>query len=1165
MVKPVTVLLIEDSNREAGKIIAALEQADYSTSHVQVNSIESLSAAVQKQGWDLIISTNHLKGFCAAEALSFLKENRLDIPFLVITDSIPEEEMVELLRAGAIHCIPKDKLARLAPIIKRELDFAAARRENSLQKVQETLDARTQQLKNSEEHFRLLAENTSDVIWTADLNLHTTYISPSIEKMTGIPANEYLKYTLEQRFTPETNLRLQSLFIEELEKEKDPGVDRNRTILIEAEHYHADGRILQLELHISISRDQNGNATGIQGITRDITDRKRLEAALESRILALTRPLDQPEGIEIEDLFDLETLQRFQDEFSSATGVASIITRPDGTPITSPSNFCRLCNDIIRKTEKGRINCFKSDAKIGRHHPEGPIEQPCMSGGLWDAGAGISIGGRHIANWLIGQVRDETQTEEGIRAYAREIGADETMVVDAFNEVPSMSREQFNNVAQLLFTTANHLSNLAYQNVQQARFIAENKKVEDELRASEQNFREIFNSTSEAIFIHDAESGKIIDINDSAIRMSGYESKDEVISRTISDVSTNEDAYTDDRARELVRKASHEGPQVFEWLGKKRDGTLFWTEVSLKKSTIGGSDRVLAVVRDISERKQIEENLRQSEKHFRSLFKLTAVGVAITDARTGQYLEVNERFCEISGFSTEEFSGLTISSMTHPDDLPTNMDLMNRLLEGSIRNFSLEKRYIRKDGNPIWVEVTVAPMWEPGEEPVSTIAVVQDIAARKESEQALRASEERFRRLSDDIPVCVSSFLPDSSFTYGNAAYAELLGMTPNQMIGQRFFDLISPDDQAVVKDKLAGLNPSNPTESHEQKHTLPDGSERTIEWRNRAFFDGHGNPTHFLGVGVDITGRKAMESALRESEEKFSTAFHVSPDSININRLTDGMFIEINEGFTALTGYSVEDVKGKTSLELDIWTNPKDRQRLVNGLRESGQVINLEAPFRFKNGEIKIGLMSARIIEVNGEKCILSITRDITDRKRIEVALQKSEERYHLIDEASQDFIYSYDRDGRFTHANSSLCRLLGLRPEEILGKTHAELGFPPEQCEEWERLHRQVYATNSTVIAETQTPFQEGELLYFEVVLNPMHDETGSIIGIAGTTRDINQRKLAELKIEEQLDELRRWHNATLGREKRILELKKEINRLLAETGKPPRYASAGGGSGE
>lgn len=214
------------------------------------------------------------------------------------------------------------------------------------------------------------------------------------------------------------------------------------------------------------------------GLGIDISGLKRVEEALEKRVVALTQPLDDTESLTFEDLFSLNDIQRLQDDFAAATGVASIITRIDGTPITAPSNFCRLCSEIIRNTEKGCSNCFKSDAVIGRFNPDGPNIQPCMSGGLWDAGAAISVGGKHVANWLIGQIRDDTQTEENIRRYAHEIGADETLVVEAFREVPTMSRKQFEDVAQALFTFAQQLSNTAYQNVQQSRFIVERKRAE---------------------------------------------------------------------------------------------------------------------------------------------------------------------------------------------------------------------------------------------------------------------------------------------------------------------------------------------------------------------------------------------------------------------------------------------------------------------------------------------------------------------------------------------------------------------------------------------------------------------------------------------------------------------------------------------------------------
>lgn len=213
---------------------------------------------------------------------------------------------------------------------------------------------------------------------------------------------------------------------------------------------------------------------------RDITERKRAEEVVRTQIVALTRPLDDPAGIQFGDLFNIEEIQRIQDSFANATGVASIITQPDGTPITRPSNFCRLCQDVIRKTEKGRANCYRSDATLGCSNPTGPIIRPCLSGGLWDAGASINVGGKHIANWLIGQARDPGQNDEQMLRYADEIGADREEFRNALAEVPVMSRQQFGQVANMLFSFANELSLKAYQNIQQARFITERNHAEAE-------------------------------------------------------------------------------------------------------------------------------------------------------------------------------------------------------------------------------------------------------------------------------------------------------------------------------------------------------------------------------------------------------------------------------------------------------------------------------------------------------------------------------------------------------------------------------------------------------------------------------------------------------------------------------------------------------------
>ncbi len=246
----------------------------------------------------------------------------------------------------------------------------------------------------------------------------------------------------------------------------------------ESRHRAKDGRTFPVEVSTNYF-DFDGHFLSC-AFDRDITKRKRAEAALEKRIMALSQPLDDPEGIALEDLFNLEDLQRLQDEFARATGVASLITHPEGTPITKPSNFTRFCSEIIRKTETGLADCLRSDAMVAKSSQEGFTTQLCLGAGLWNSGAIISIGGRHIANWIIGQVRDETQTVEQMSAYARKIGAEEQAFIEAYRDVPVMSQEQFKRVAQVLSTLANQLSASAYQNVQQARFITERKRAEEE-------------------------------------------------------------------------------------------------------------------------------------------------------------------------------------------------------------------------------------------------------------------------------------------------------------------------------------------------------------------------------------------------------------------------------------------------------------------------------------------------------------------------------------------------------------------------------------------------------------------------------------------------------------------------------------------------------------
>ena len=372
-------------------------------------------------------------------------------------------------------------------------------------------------LRESEAERRLLVENMRDIVSRHLPDSTILYVSPSCRRLMGFESEELVGQRAADYVHPDDKEPALAALTDAVERRAEQYRVRHRS-------RHRDGNYIWVETVGTLLYAPDGELSEIQCAVRNITERKRTEDAVERRIEALTRPAGDGAAPTFDDLFDLEDIQQLQDQFAEATGVASIITDPDGTPITSPSQFCRLCKDIIRGTEKGLANCYESDKVLGGLHPGGPTVQPCMSGGLWDAGAGISVGGHHLANWLIGQVRNEAQDEATMREYAREIGADEGEFIEAFHEVPSMPREQFEKVAQVLFTMANQLSSIAWQNLQQARFITERKQAEKALLQEKALSEEYINSLPGLFYIYDEE--RFVKWNTTWHEATGYTDED---------------------------------------------------------------------------------------------------------------------------------------------------------------------------------------------------------------------------------------------------------------------------------------------------------------------------------------------------------------------------------------------------------------------------------------------------------------------------------------------------------------------------------------------------------------------------------------------------------------------------------------------------------------
>ncbi len=457
-------------------------------------------------------------------------------------------------------------------------------------------------LQASEVRFRKLVQDVPTVaVQGYDINGITRYWNRASEQLYGYTAQEAIGRNLLDLIIPPEMHENVRLAIRQM-------IETGQSIPAkELSLMRKDGsRVSVFSSHAIIQIP--GHATEFFCLDIDISERKKLQKAMEQRILTLTSPLDQSPDLVFDELFDLDEFQRIQDEFSAATGVASIITLPDGTPITKASNFTCLCNDIIRKTEKGYSNCFKSDAALGRHHQEGPVVQQCLSGGLWDAGVSITVGDRHIANWLIGQVRDETQTDEAMRIYAQEIGADEQQFMNAFYNVPVMSLERFKKVAQALFTLANQLSTTAFQNIQQARVIADRQKAEENLL----RLSTAINQTVEAVVITDVQ-GIIQYVNPAFETITGYRKHDVIgINSSLLKSGRHDEAFY----RSLWNTIASGQTWTGRFINRRKNGSLYTEEATISPmlDTNGVVTNYVAVKRDVTVELNKEEEYRQAQK-----------------------------------------------------------------------------------------------------------------------------------------------------------------------------------------------------------------------------------------------------------------------------------------------------------------------------------------------------------------------------------------------------------------------------------------------------------------------------------------------------------------------------------------------------------------------
>ena len=512
--------------------------------------------------------------------------------------------------------------------------------------------------------------------------------------------------------------------------------------------------------------------------------------------------------------------------------------------------------------------------------------------------------------------------------------------------------------------------------------IAELEKKVDQLNKEKEDYRTLFDSILFGVQEIDSR-GTIQYSNAGDHRIHGYE-KGELVGRSVLDFF--ETKAEKEQLVKYFQNLVQEQPVPTPWFSrdKRKDGEFVDLRIdwNYKRDQDGKVVGFISLVTDITEKMKLQKDLQESQTKFQSIFEHSPLAIMCTD-ENGTITTCNDRAVKLFGAPREKLIGFSYKNIK-------NKDMGNAIatvLTGKKSRF--EGEYLTVTGDVLTdMRANFSPSFNSDNEVSGVIGIFEDISESKKVERDLKESEEKYSKIFNSEIDAISIFDAETREIIDcNEAFLKLYGYSRAEVLQLKTDDISAEPEKTASSIKNAAMK--GDTRIRRRRHKKKDGTRIIVDIASGPFML-HGRKVMFARLH-DITKHVRDEEALHESEERFRIAFLTSPDSININKM-DGTYVEINKGFAELTGYSREDVIGKSSIDINIWDDQEDRKTLVEGLQKSSRFENMEAQFRMKDGSLKTGLLSASVIQLHGEPHILSITKDISASKKVEREKEKLE-----------------------------------------------------------------------------------------------------------------------------------------------------------------------------
>jgi PAS domain S-box-containing protein len=699
--------------------------------------------------------------------------------------------------------------------------------------------------------------------------------------------------------------------------------------------------------------------------------------------------------------------------------------------------------------------------------------------------------------------------------------------------------------------------------------ITERKRTEEALRESEEKFRGIFDMINDAIHIHeigpDGKPGKFIEVNEVACRMLQY-TREELLERGPLDFVTG---YHSRPMEEIFGELLSTGHAIFETEHRRKDGTIIPVEVNTHVVSLLGKRVVVAVVRDITERRQVEETIRESRQILEGILNAIPVRVFWKNKEL-TYLGCNIPFARDAGFEKpEDIIGKDDYSMGWRDQAELYRADDRAVIESGRSKLMIEEPQTTPAGETIYLLTSKLPLLDTRGYAIGVLGTYLDITERKRVEETLRESEERYRILAEESPDQIFINGRDDTMLYVNSAALKLFRLPYDQVIGKPRKDLFPPQ----IYDTL-GLSLKKVFEtgaSFRTEETIQFGKEELwIDTNLVPLKDKEGNVTSVLGIARDITERKHMEQTLRESRQLFSDIISFLPDPTFVID-AEGKVLAWNRALEQLSGVKSADITGKGDYEYSFWMDGKQHPILINlvqdpdqdyaradyrGIIRDGQTVMAETDLIRSGKKISLSLVASPLLDAEG-KIIGAIEsmRDITRIKETEAELAHInahletlvKERTHALEEetiqrrnaeqkvkdtlrytrnvieTNPDLMVILDAEGIIQDVNATAEQMTGLPRENLIGTSYNLYLIANQNTEE--NNAEENFARLLREGSLTDIPYDvrhiDGRITPILSNSRVQRDEAGAVEYIITAAHDITHLKKDAEVIKASLDE--------------------------------------------